>query len=613
MVWEKKTLWLVILLFMSIVITAVDIDITRASGIRVSIDPGTVYTTTLEPGAEFSIDLTVNYIEKLWGYQFWLSFDPTVLHGVSVEDGPFLGSAGGEVLVTPGPGFDNENGWLMLFGASIFFMGEVPEYLLPTGGGVLATITFEVVGHGGSHITLGPETGLGNKTGGWGFDDEYCFGMIWVPFPWGGGEFVPYEPWLNILSEGSGSFDNRHPVVVEPAEVRGVLPNNNFTVSVDVQNMTDVYRWGFRMRWNATLLNVTENGVTEGDFLKGQPEGTSFVYEIDNGEGYVSVNCTTIGDHPGVDGSGTLAQITFLVLERGISNLTLYDTYLLDSTLGLISIRTANGLFNNLRFHNVAITSVTPYTIPSTAPPTVDWGSGEPIFVNVTVENIGDYPEITKVTVYFDDIEIGSETDVSLDIGASITFKFTWNTTNINRGRYLVSATVDPVAKEIDTADNTRSGGEVVVLLHDIAITQVRPTATLVYGGETAIINVDVKNEGTELEDFTVTVYYDGNELDTKSVTDFGYGASTKLRFEWDTTGVALAEYFISANATVVEGETDIADNVYPKVGDAEVSITLLPPGESFPIIFALIAVVVVVIAAAAGLLIWRSMRSPQT
>jgi len=595
------------------VYTAVDIDTVRASGIEVSIDPLAVHDTSLEPGEEFSIDLAVNYIEKLWGYQFWLSFDPTVIHGVSVEDGPFLGSAGGTVIVSHGAGFNNEAGELRLFGASIFFTGpEVPEYLLPTGGGVLATVTFEVVGHGRSPITLGAQTGLANKTGGWGFDDEYCYGAIYVPHPWGGGEWLPYEPWLNLLSDGSGLLDNRHPVFVDPAAVRGVLPDDGFTVSVEVLNMTDVYEWGLRMSWNATLLNVTGDGVTEGDFLKGQPEGTSFVYEIDSDEGYVSVNCTTIGEHPGVDGDGTLAYITFLVLDTGRCDLTLYDTFVRNSTLGLIRIRTANGYFINLKFHDVAITSITPYTIPSTAPPSVDWGSGEPLFINVTVMNLGDYPEITNVTAYYDNTEIGRETAVSLDIGASKTLTFTWNTTNIDLGKYIVRATVDPVAGETETADNTRSGGEVTVLLHDIAIEDVKTYATVVYVGDNATIDVVVKNEGSGLEDFTVTLYYDGTEIGTRSVADFGHGASRTLQFEWDTTGLELGEYFIRANITVVHGEIDIADNVYPKAGDEEVSITVIPLGETFPIELVLIAAVVVVIGAAAGLLIWRRTRSPQ-
>ena len=117
-------------------------------------------------GYRFTVEIRVYDVLNLWGYQFWLAFNPEVLHGVKVENGPFLGSAGSPVLVAPGPGFDNEVGELKLFGAVIFFTGEPPHNkYLPDGDGLLATVTFEVVGNGCSDITLGPESALADKWG----------------------------------------------------------------------------------------------------------------------------------------------------------------------------------------------------------------------------------------------------------------------------------------------------------------------------------------------------------------------------------------------------------------------------------------------------------------
>jgi len=151
-------------------------NIANASGTEVSIDYyGTpyVFDTTLVPGTQFTINMTLDYVEPnlLWAYQLALSFNPEVLHGVSVENGPFLGSQGGKVFIVPGHGFDNEAGRLRLCGACLW-----PNKNHPRGGsdefGALCSITFEVVGYGGSHITMGAgfpvgKTGLLNKTGGW--------------------------------------------------------------------------------------------------------------------------------------------------------------------------------------------------------------------------------------------------------------------------------------------------------------------------------------------------------------------------------------------------------------------------------------------------------------
>ena len=205
---RKSVLLLSILPFIAMISAAVNVGVVGASGVAVSVDPLATWDSTLGIGTQFSIDIVVDYVENLWGYQFWLSFDNTTIHGVSVENGPFLGSAGGIVIVAPGAGFDNELGELKLFGAAIFFMGPPPsDAILPDGGGVLATVTFEVVGTGCSPIVLGPETGLQNKYGEWELMGEHCYGWLYIPpTPGEPGKWVPYEPWLQSL--GHGFFSN---------------------------------------------------------------------------------------------------------------------------------------------------------------------------------------------------------------------------------------------------------------------------------------------------------------------------------------------------------------------------------------------------------------------
>jgi len=87
---------------------------------------------------------------------------------------------------------------------------------------------------------------------------------------------------------------------------------------------------------------------------------------------------------------------------------------------------------------------------------------GEPIYINVTVQNQGDYAETFNVTVYADmnativgdEITVGNQTAYDLLPGANQTLEFMWNTTDIRRGNYWISAEADEVPSEIDTADN---------------------------------------------------------------------------------------------------------------------------------------------------------------
>jgi subtilisin family serine protease len=98
-----------------------------------------------------------------------------------------------------------------------------------------------------------------------------------------------------------------------------------------------------------------------------------------------------------------------------------------------------SGLFNlesTVKRHDVAVNiKVSPLAAPS----------GQPIDINVTVENLGDFPEFFNVTVYADrnigdlHIDIGNET-VFLDVGNSTVLEFVWNTTDVPYGTYWITA-----------------------------------------------------------------------------------------------------------------------------------------------------------------------------
>ncbi len=96
---------------------------------------------------------------------------------------------------------------------------------------------------------------------------------------------------------------------------------------------------------------------------------------------------------------------------------------------------------------------------------------------------------------------------------------------------------------------------------HDVAITSISaPSSVLI--NDTANIDVTVANKGTYAETTTVTLTdtYDGGIIGSQDVT-LNAGASTVVTFMWDTTGEALVDHVLEATASVVEGETETADN----------------------------------------------------
>lgn len=87
--------------------------------------------------------------------------------------------------------------------------------------------------------------------------------------------------------------------------------------------------------------------------------------------------------------------------------------------------------------------------------------------------------------------------------------------------------------------------------------------------------HVTVKNEGDFAETFNVTAYCNNTAIGTQNVTDLAPGANRTLTFSWrpylpgyhpwypNPLAWPYPVYVFSANATVVPGETDTADNTY--------------------------------------------------
>lgn len=135
-----------------------------------------------------------------------------------------------------------------------------------------------------------------------------------------------------------------------------------------------------------------------------------------------------------------------------------------------------------------------------------------------------------------------------------------WNTTGFSLGNYTISAYASQVSEEMDIEDNNYVDGVVKVKLpvHDVAVTDVIPSKTVVGKGYSVSINVTVENQGDYTETFNVTISIN----QTKTVT-LPPNNQVTLVFLWNTTNVLYGNYTIIAYATVGPNETDIIDNTW--------------------------------------------------
>jgi hypothetical protein len=119
--------------------------------------------------------------------------------------------------------------------------------------------------------------------------------------------------------------------------------------------------------------------------------------------------------------------------------------------------------------------------------------------------------------------------------------------------------------------------GSVTIYSQDIAILSVTTSATEAYPTWTVPIDITVavENQGTRTETFDVTVYANTVAIETKPVT-LDAGATTTLVYNWNLASVTEDTYTIRAEATILYGEIDTADNVL-----TDGTVTIKHPGDA--------------------------------
>ncbi|HEY2779809.1 MAG TPA: cohesin domain-containing protein [Steroidobacteraceae bacterium] len=110
-------------------------------------DLSVVAPASVTAGSEFTVDVNISGAADLYGYQFDLGFNPSVLSTVSVSEGSFLAS-GGSTFFIPGT-LDNVNG-------SVAATANTLENPVPgvSGSGNLVVVTFEALTNGVSAIAV---------------------------------------------------------------------------------------------------------------------------------------------------------------------------------------------------------------------------------------------------------------------------------------------------------------------------------------------------------------------------------------------------------------------------------------------------------------------------
>ena len=116
----------------------------HAYSAMISIDP---ITQTATDGSQVVVNVDITGVTDLYGFQFDLEFNPSVLAAVSSSEGTFLPSGGGTFFV-PGT-IDNVGGTVSATADTL-----LTAITGVSGSGALATFDFTAIGPGSSSLSI---------------------------------------------------------------------------------------------------------------------------------------------------------------------------------------------------------------------------------------------------------------------------------------------------------------------------------------------------------------------------------------------------------------------------------------------------------------------------
>jgi hypothetical protein len=132
-----------------------------------------------------------------------------------------------------------------------------------------------------------------------------------------------------------------------------------------------------------------------------------------------------------------------------------------DRTIAVSSAETFTAFYGRSPVHDVAVNNV---VLSKTVV-----GQNCSLDVNVTVGNLGDYPETFNLILYANTTAIGDIAIINLSNGTFSLVIFACNTTGFAYGNYSLSAYAPPVSGETNTANNNFTGWIYVGLVGDVS------------------------------------------------------------------------------------------------------------------------------------------------
>ena len=204
---------------------------------------------------------------------------------------------------------------------------------------------------------------------------------------------------------------------------------SEFVVNVTVFGVSDLFGWEFKLGYNSSL--TVKQVQINGQFPW---------FDYTKGNNYLLVAGSLLGSVTPLSGEIMLVSITFQASGPGEYAFNLFNTKLSNNQAEPIPHQVVDGV--PYLIHDIALVK-----LESNPCGWVPVPQGDPIYINVTIKNNGNFTETFPIYIYADryvnvlfDELIVANTTVSLKPGEISTVNLVWNTTNTPYGTYYISA-----------------------------------------------------------------------------------------------------------------------------------------------------------------------------
>lgn len=386
---------------------------------------------------------------------------------------------------------------------------------------------------------------------------------------------------LSLVNVSSSSSPTK--LFVDPIR-SDVNVGDTFTVLVKIVDAYDLFAMEFRLGWAPSILNATE--WHEGDFLsQGGVRRTFPGFKVYNDRGYVFFSNTLLGVGEGIDGSGTIANITFRCNSLGETGLHIQRVGLADSFINTYyNFMVEDGYVNvaGPRFNVEPSSIVDPtlkaessFSVNITLTDVVDARGFEfKLQFNQTLLNATDasivpflnepvtFNVITDNDEGFAWFNVTSTGDAVSKSGQVANITFLVNTVgqtllelNVTRLDDKLANVVSPPYKHRPPVQNGYFTN-IPPAEHDIEVSNLKASPKTLKAGGVVTINATLKNLGANNETFTVVASYSSTGIiETRSNVVLLVSEKTTLEFSWNTAGAAPGTYTMKVEAQVAEDE----------------------------------------------------------